>query len=303
MGRSVKMLGMSLSVALFLLAGVCVAQQESGEQILALLEKGIRHYQEGDYAEARSALEEVIALKPGSQAALYVWEKAEMAELLQMVEQEEVAPAVARLMEVLTEALREKKRSVEGIEKLLTDFQSEDTVTYARARNRLIGYGPYAIPYLLDFLALEGEANHRVYTRTEAAIVRMGRAATLPLVEALASDSDILKIHIAGILAQLGDERAVPALLAVAEDEGANEAVRNAAVEAVQSIAGKSAEEVGPALVAYCNLARAYLEEDADTVGYLGGACTICERGVRWRLMGLRWSRTMRSCRACCLRW
>ena len=274
MVRSVKMLGMSLTVALILLTGVCTvcpAQEEGGEKVMALLEKGIQLYEEGQYAEARSALEEVIALKPGSKVALYVWEKAEIEELLRMVDRKEVAPAVRQVMEVLTRALREKKRSVEGIEKLLADFQSHDMETYARALNRLIGYGPYAVPYLLDFLVLDSEEDMRVVARTQVAITRMHRDVALPLIEALATEDGLLKIRVAGILGQLGDKRAAPALLALARNEQANEALRDTAGQALVDITGLGPEALGSTAAAYESLAQAYLCEDADIVGYLGG--------------------------------
>jgi len=280
MCERIKRFGVALSVALCVVVGTCNvsgAQEVDGQKILKLFETGIRHYEAGEYADAKSAFDEVLALRPGSTEALQMRTKAEIGQFARMVTNEELAPVAKRLIALMNRALREKKRSVEGIEGMLEDFQSPELATYARALNGIIGYGPFAVPYLLDFLALEGAKNQRIIARTQMAITQMHQDVALPLIEALATQRDLLKMRVAALLGQVGDRRAVPPLLALAQQEGASELVRNAAAGALKNITGKELSELGTAAEAYVHLAEAYLREDTDEVGYFDA-----ERGEIW---------------------
>ena len=270
----VKWSGMSFIVAIFLLGGVCLsvsAQQGDDSRILNLFEQGMQRYEARDYARAKAAFDQVLSLRPGSEVAMQMRQKAEIEQFAEMMTNEELAPVASRLVELMRWGAREKKRAVKNIDAVLEGLQSDDLKTYGSALNEVLGYGPYAIPYLLDFLSLEGKANHRIISRTKLAISSMHEEVGYPLVTALDTDDDLLKTRLVELLGQVGDQKAVPALVAIIEDEQATEPQREAARAALKNIVDSDTALAG-AVEEYGELAEAYLKENNDVIGYFDAA-------------------------------
>lgn len=265
-----------LGVAVTVLAGFATAaraqQQASGDvdkKVKQLFKQGISSFEEGDYAEAKDAFNQILSMRPGSSAALWMRKEADIGQFARMKSKNELAPVADRFIDMMNEALREKRRQVKNMEETLLDFQSDDLQTYGKALNRIVGHGSYAVPHLLQFLTLTGEKNQRIVARTTMAISEMERDAVPPLVAALNTDNSLLKSRIVGLLQQVGDRRAVPALVTIARQNGSDTPLAQTAEKALKAITGKNSAGLPSPAGAYANLAEDYLYERHEKVGYL----------------------------------
>jgi len=248
-----------------------LAQEAEGSDVVQTFQKGVTLYKTGEFTAAREAFEDVLARQPGMQAALRMRDAADLAELAEMVGNEEVGPQVRELLMLLRRAGEERKRTVENVEEILADFQSPEAVAYRRGAVMLTGHGPHAVPHVVGLLALEKPEDQRTVARAVSLLSNLHRDACLPLVRALRNaDDSLLRVRVAGVLAQIGDERAIPALLATAGDAAAPADLREAARQAVATIAEETQDPGTPA-EAYALLADAYTCERTGLVGYTYG--------------------------------
>lgn len=272
MHRSVKRLCVWLIVIVVcaMAAGSpTVAQESPDDKAVAVFEKGIAHYRAGEYEKARSVFDQVLSLRPSSVAALRMRQKAELGLFAKMKTNDTLDPVATKLLALINQALREKKRDVKDMDSVLTDFQSADLTTYGRAAIRLIGHGPYAVPYLLEFLGRDGAGNQMIVARTMMVIKEMHSDTSLPLIKALAVKNELLRQRIVDTLGHMGDRRALAALCALVEQKDSPEPLRAAARKAIANIAGKTKLEPGAAITEYERLLQAYLREDTTQVGFL----------------------------------
>ncbi len=261
-----------LAAAAMVFTGTVHAAEAGEEQMLELFQQGVNAYKAGQYQKARDMFEEVLGMEPGMHAALKMRNRAELGVLFEMSRKEEMAPQAEELVELVTRAVRQRGREVEGPEQLIADLKSEDVEAFARATAELKAHGPYAVPYVVPILGVEDPEKQHVVGRAVALLGDMQRDACLPLIQALRQSEDpLVRSRVAGVLAQLDDERAVAALKAAQEDADAAAPVQQAAAEALQSLTGKSPAELAPAPEQYIELADAYLAEKAHLVGYTYG--------------------------------
>jgi HEAT repeat protein/CheY-like chemotaxis protein len=260
-----------MAATAFLLSAVRpVAAQE--EQVLEAFKKGIAYYEAAEYDKAKEVLDKVLAAQPGAQVALKMRDLAELRVLIEMKDNQKLGPEADKLLDLMTRAARESVRKVENPEQLVRDFSSSDVKVYLAARIAIIGHGPYAVPYMLPLLVLDQEKNQTVVARAVSALSAMPPDTALPLIEALqGSDEALLKCRIAGVLGQLGDARALPALLAAVSNPKSLEPTKQAATEALVSITKKPVDSLGTADAQYADLARAYVFEDGKRVGFTYG--------------------------------
>mgnify|MGYP000527065853 CR=1 FL=1 len=265
-----------LGVAVTLMAGFAVVapaqQQSSGEvdkEVKQLFNQGISSFENEEYQEAKEAFDKILSMRPGSQAALWMRREAQVGQFARMKGRDELSAIADRFIDMMNEAMREKRRKIQNIEETLLDFQSDDLQTYGRALNRIMGHGAYAIPHLLEFLTLEGERNQRLLSRTTMVINKIGRDAVMPLVSALNTEDALLKRRVVGLLQQVGDRRAVPALVSISAQNGSDSALAEAADKALKSITGKTSAKLPSPPKAYINLVEDYLDEKHQEVGYL----------------------------------
>ena len=272
MSKHGKRWGVGLAVATACLVGLVgtVRAQEGDEQkVLEAFQKGIELYQTAQYPAARQAFAQVLAMQPGMAAALRMHDMADLSEFFEMRNHEELKDQADRLLDLMTRAARERKRAVPDADQLVRDFQAPELATYVNARVRLVGHGPYAVPYVVGLLALDKEGQEGIVARTQSLLKDLHRDACLPLTRVLLGSEDgLLKARVAGVLARIGDRRAVPALMAAAQDPNSLEDLKRAAVYAAESITGSSVSDLGSAADQYVWLGIAYLSEDQPQVGY-----------------------------------
>lgn len=263
-------LAMAFSVGLF---GTARADEAREEAILEAFEQAVTLYQSGEYDQAKASFEKVLALEPGMQAALKMREMVEVRQLIEMRDNERLRADAEKILDLMRRAVRQRQRTIVEPARLVEDLQSPDLGVYGKARVELIGHGPYAVPYVVHLLALEEAAEQGLVGRTVSLLAAMQRDACLPLICALqGTDSALLKGRVAGLLGQIGDARAVPALMALCEqDDQSLQPARQAAARALESITGQSPTELGSAAAQYVHLSTVYFNEDRAAVGYTYG--------------------------------
>ncbi len=264
-------IGIAVAVAFSVgLLGTARAAVGSEEEILAAFKEGVTLYETGEYEQARGAFDRVLAMEPGMETALKMRDMAELHEFVEM--EEKLGPDAEKVLDLMLRASRERKRTVENAEQLIQDFAADDLAVYGKARVQLMGHGPYAVPCVLPLLALDAPDQQVLAGRAISLLAGLQRDACLPLICAMQNaDDDLLRTRVAGVLGQLGDPRAVPALVALWEAEGSSVATKEAAAKAVEGIISQSESALGSASAQYAALSRAYFDEDKAVVGYTYG--------------------------------
>ncbi len=269
-----KQTGFAVAV-LALVAGFCVAAGTVAAQdqdVLSDFKMGVKYYQAGEIEQAESAFASVLAADPGLDTATAMRDAAPIGTFIDMKDNAQLADEAEALQDLMSRAVREKKRTVENADQLVSDLKADDTQVYNSARIALVGHGPYAVPYVLPLLADSGPKGSPANTaaaRAAGLLAEMHPDACLPLIVVLHnSEQDLLKRRVAVALGKIGDSRAVPALLAIARSEKELAPTREAAAAALDAIKDGSGGTVGPAYVA---LAMDYYNENKDRVGYRYG--------------------------------
>ncbi len=97
--------------------------------------------------------------------------------------------------------------------------------------------GEYVVPYALGLLAAEDEAD--LYDDIKRALLAIDRPGVYPLVVALQTPDDTLKLEVIDLLGDLGYKMALPGLKALVESPEASDPVKDAAREAIVKIGGE----------------------------------------------------------------
>jgi HEAT repeat protein len=249
------------------------AEQDAEKKALALMEQGIRQYQKGQYEQATATFNDLVAMRPDSPLALKLRQEVDVALLARMTgaEDEQLSQSAEKILELMTQAVRATKREVSDPAAMQSGLRSPDLDEYLDARATALAHGSYAVPYLLPLLTEEGAEAQKIVGRTLSTLVDIGRPAALPLIAALESKDNVLRVRAASVLSQVGNQRAVAPLMAVRESEDASQTLQDAATDAVETITEKSAGQLGSARVQYAELIKAYLREDAGRLGYVFG--------------------------------
>ncbi len=224
------------------LAGTMRAAESGQQMLMAKFQQGITAYETGEYDQAAKAFDEVLAMKPGMQAAMQMRSTAEVQEFVKMRNIPQLKAQADEILKLMMRAGREATRKIDNVDQLLADFRSPEAVTYAKAAIELKGHGPYTVPFVVALLALDQPQDQVVAGRAVALLAGLQPDAVLPLCQVLANtDNSLVRQRVAGVLGQIKDGRAVPALMQVWADPKALSSTRDAAAEALKAITGKDA--------------------------------------------------------------
>lgn len=239
------------SAAALLTAGTLSAQDDARH----LFQEGVRLLMQNKDAEALEKLKAAVAADPSNEDAYKIWQETDNRVWSAMMVKNDELAKVARHMLRLAKLQRKQLSSDadkirELVGKALSDSYEERSMA---ALELMQNHGDYAVPYLLEALGNPDEETKQSYAILAAH--QLGRAGTLPLVAALASDNAILRRNIAAALLYTADDRALPALKRLAErDDDAS--VREVAQKAVVKIGGAG---IGPATSLYLAHSHDYL--------------------------------------------
>lgn len=240
-----------LSAAAFLSAGSAYAQRDAKQ----LFEEGVHLLRINQDTEALEKFKEAVAADPTMEQAYLIWKETDQRVWSAMLVKSGDFSKIAR--HFLRLAQLERKRFASDADKIqaLVEKSLSDSYEDRTAANLALmsDHGDYAVSYLLDALGNPDEDKKQTYAIL--ACDQIGRSATLPLVAALESENALLRRNVSAALYYIGDERALPALKALAErDEDAS--VREAAQRAVRKIGG---DNVGSAIELYLKHSHEYL--------------------------------------------
>ena len=221
-------------------------------------------FQQQKYDEAAGEIEEAMKLQPTASEIVALREQIGEATLVQMLKNPKLANQVRAILQMAQQESFRKQTDPAEIQKKVKDLESEEFTTYWAAITDLVAIGDYAVPYLLQTMC--GPQPTHASTLAIVALTRMGRRAVLPLIESLKSDNGALKEGVCGVLGEIRDIRAVPALKAICEDSDQGSVLQGKAAEAIKKISGKDVKQMPSAAALYDELAEKYYANDYSVV-------------------------------------
>ncbi|HOW72386.1 MAG TPA: HEAT repeat domain-containing protein [Phycisphaerae bacterium] len=153
--------------------------------------------------------------------------------LLMIIKNTSIAESGRKVLDVIRQAHRSQRRDPARINenlKLLAGTPNQQET----AIERLLDSGEYAVPWLLTALVDPAQKDLRPYI--ERALPRLGKRTLNPLLASLDIDHPVMQRVVVETLGKVGYPQSLPYLKRIATDAKANEAVRKAAVEAIDRL-------------------------------------------------------------------
>ncbi len=216
----------------------------ANDQAKDLLAEGVREYRAGRYKASSAAFRAALNLSPDNQLLFQFYQSAGDGLLLQMeqyAELEDVLKDVLRKARIYQTDMRHDAAYIELLISKLDKTEEERVV----ATLELIAVGPVAVPHLVARLADNRQDEMRTHVRIT--LTRMGYRAVMPLNETLKTGSERQAISAATILADIGDQRSLPALKRVAEAKESSDVLKQVATNAIGGIVKNSGMATVPA--------------------------------------------------------
>ncbi len=174
------------------------------------LAEGVKEYRAGRPKAAALAFQRALALEPDNKLLFQFYQAAGDSLLIQMERYDELEPVLKDLLRRARIYQRELRHQPEFINLLITKLDGTSEEERIVATQELVAIGAAAIPPILTRLGDNRQDEMRTYLRV--VLTRMGYRAVLPLAEALKSPDTKLVSTLATILADIGDQRALPYL-------------------------------------------------------------------------------------------
>lgn len=253
------------------LVAACVAQgvafaQDAQESFL----DAVRMIRKNEVEEGLAKLRAAVEADPSSEEAFELWKAANAAHGVDvwdmlLAQGGEFATLARTLIDRATLGRDALSRDDAAIAALVEASQSDDFATRNQANAALAAdHGEFAVPHLIQILA--DSDSGREADLAMVSVLRIGRPAVLPLIEALKSGNALLRRNAASALGRIGDRRAGASLAVLANDP--IEGVRAAAAAAMKALGARSGAASG------------MLVEEAKA--YLDGADTAVDSAVVW---------------------
>lgn len=228
----------------------------NADQAKNYLAEGVQQYRTGRYKEAGLAFRNALALEPDNKLVYEFYLACGDALVVRMQEQDVldgVLKDVLRRARIYQKQMRQDPAYIKLLIGKLDKSEEERVV----ATNELAAVGPRAVPHLMAAMSDTPQEERRTYCRV--VLTKMGGRAVLPLTVALASKDQRQLRSIALVLGDLGDDRALPALLSTQTREGLEDATKATLTAAIAAIkdAAKIAD-LGSAEDRYLLEARRY---------------------------------------------
>ncbi|MDK1031153.1 MAG: HEAT repeat domain-containing protein, partial [Planctomycetia bacterium] len=211
-----------------------------------------------DLAADEGAKVLAVNLKPIVMLALAESRSTGYDTLVKMQTVKEMGDVPAKILKLVDEGMRQKRTDPERINKNLMRLANGPRA-YHLGLKELKYSGPYVVSHAL--VILQDPANkEKIWPEVIRALSQIGRPVVLPLVYALATESEGLKQTICDILGSIRYSYSLPALKAIMEDKTLSGVTHTAARDAMQRISGDPKILETPAKVLYLDLARRYYE-------------------------------------------
>lgn len=245
----------SISFLFFLFTAPASAQDED---MTALFEQGKDAFNRGEYDAALQAFQALLAENPSDETVFYFWEEAGHKIFLDMLIREgEFEKVARRFIEKARVGRKMKEDDGSRIAALTEMVVSGD---HRQRREALLelesNHGEYAVEYLYKEL---GNEDTEARVNVIAALSRLGEEATLPLVQVLNADDEMIVRNAAVVLGRIRDGRAIPALKKLYTSADTSDIVKDVAAEAIKKIANKNADDLDDPSLLFCSMGEAYV--------------------------------------------
>jgi len=248
--------GISALVIVAVLVGAIAAAPARGASALSREEKALlermkdacRYFEILRLEQAAGALEAILAAEPPTAFMRRLRAAATKELLADMRRHEELRPMVDEIIERAAQGDAEVLEDPEFFKELLDNAVADNLRRRTYAYEDLRTLGQFTVPPLLVMLADTRDVELR--TRIVRAISEVGSSAALPLAAALESDNYVLRQNSVLLLGEARDERAVPALVRLYHNTGA-EQHKAVIADSLRKIAGITAEDIPTVQAAY----------------------------------------------------
>ena len=231
----------------------------AGQDVKETFHQGVEQLERGQYEEALSTFQKVLAMDPSHEDAYELWQKANHDVWSNMLARGGQMEVVAKaLMQLSSLGRSAKSRDEDAIREKLAGITSADVLARTKAVSAMAAeHGEFAVPYMVYGLGDQASGDKGVLTMQ--ALTRMGDDVVLPLVAALDTGDAYLRRNVALTLGYIGDRRAAAALAqhAFGDEDGT---VRSAASKSLEKVGGSS-----DVAAAYLAMGNAYYAE-SDSV-------------------------------------
>ena len=237
------------------------ADDKTTREVKALFGKALGHLDRKEYEQAAKLLQDAIALKPDSVvvANLYNVAVARFIDAAMEGKDPKLKAAAEKLLQIAKKGRIEQLRQPAYVQQLVKSL-SEGFLPRTFAMEELILAGDYAVPHLIDYIQKNEDARVRAYAAH--VLSNLGAIAVPAICECLKCPDPIIRQIIVQALEAIGDPRAVPMLLAIAQDPKGHPLVVNSARKAIAKIAKDPAIFQTHSPLAFLTLAERYYEHD-----------------------------------------
>ena len=234
---------------------VLISQEgEQDVQFKTLYRQGIDLVKQGKYQDAYVAFEKAMQLSPSSDLVRFMIQETGDLIIKDMMTNPELKQTALRILELGKGAFQRYIRSPEQIQAIVAQLEGSFDKKW-EAINMLAAIGQRAVPFLIDQL---GDKSDTKRTAMMMALEKIGNEAVLPVIEALQSKTLLVRQNAAIVLGVIRDDRAVPELKRVYEDEKESPEVRRLAADALKKITRSEPDKLKPASEYYYELAEKY---------------------------------------------
>ena len=185
---------------------------------------------------AKKYLQQLAAAKPDEEALAEAAAQIEPATLMRLADNADLKPEGRQIADAVLAAAAHMARDPQRLQAEIDQLADPSQLVRRAALKRILSAHEEAVPALVS--ALGDSSRATVQPMVRETLVSIGEQAVAPLVAALASDNDALKVQIIDVLRQIGSPDSVAFLAAPATAEGGSPEVREAARAALLEIAG-----------------------------------------------------------------
>lgn len=147
----------------------------------------------------------------------------------------ELSASARQLMTITLAGVDIKKKDGGRIQAQLVRL-GKNQRAYELALRELKYSGEYVVPYAVGFLADDSRAT--LHDDIKRALIAIDRPVVYPLIIALETADEPVRLVVIELLSKLGYKMAVPALKALVEQDGVSDPVKKAASDAIVAVAG-----------------------------------------------------------------
>jgi HEAT repeat protein len=252
-------------LALVSLAPAAAAQEEFDQEVRTLLDAGLKAYQQGKFDEAYAKFQEAFGKKPSSPTVYAFLRRAGQDTITGMINASDPRLQEAgRMLLALAKPGEAIRRDPKAIDDYLKELEATDSAVFLTAFWHLKNIGPYAVSRLIPVLGEDTADLKR--PRVMLLLTEMHYDAELALIQALRSQTILMRQNAAILLGNIRGERALPYLKRMVEDPNEKPEVKRYVVEALAKITGRSPAEWRPAEQYFMELAEKYYYAHPTTV-------------------------------------